>query len=182
MLVAVSEYELGNFNTAIEILTRLVSAQPHNIELRTLLARALHRSGDQSAAWDAIAPVANREDADHYSIVLAGRILEALGERDAAAFRLDRAAYPAIVIPSALAETQALGSAAAEAAQPSDSRADPTFAFSNSDPAVLVHWWQRFGDPQLSALVEQALQANPSVRSAQAALQQVAGRGCITGT
>ena len=117
MLVAVSEYELGNFNTAIEILTRLVSAQPHNIELRTLLARALHRSGDQSAAWDAIAPVANREDADHYSIVLAGRILEALGERDAAAFRLDRAAYPSITTPLALAETQALGAAAAEAAR-----------------------------------------------------------------
>jgi cellulose synthase operon protein C len=117
MLVAVSEYELGNFNTAIEILTRLVSAQPHNIELRTLLARALHRSGDQSAAWDAIAPVANREDADHYSVALAGRILEALGERDAAAFRLDRAAYPKIVTPSALAETQSLGAAAAEAAR-----------------------------------------------------------------
>lgn len=115
MLVAVSEYELGNFNTAIEILTRLVSAQLHNIELRTLLARALHRSGDQTAAWDAIAPVANRDDADHYSIALAGRILEALGERDAAAFRLDRAAYPQTAAPLALSETLSSGSAAAEA-------------------------------------------------------------------
>ena len=72
-------------------------------------------------------------------------------------------------------------SAAAEAAQPSDSRADPTFAFSNSDPAALVHWWQRFGDPQLSALVEQALQANPSVRSAQAALQQARAQTEVQG-
>lgn len=112
MLVAVSEYELGNFNKAIEVLTRLVAAKPYNFELRTLLARALHRSGDQSAAWDAIAPVANRDDADHYSVVLAGRILEALGERDAAAFRLDRAAYPQIRSPLALAEAQSLSAAA----------------------------------------------------------------------
>lgn len=117
MLVAVSEYELGNFNTAIEILTRLVSTQPHNNELRTLLARALHRSGDHAGAWDAIAPVANRADADHYSIALAGRILEALGERDSAAFRLDRAAYPTTVTPIALAEKQSLSAAAAEAAR-----------------------------------------------------------------
>lgn len=117
MLIAVSEYELGNFNTAIEILTRLVAAQPNNIELPSLLARALHRSGDHRAAWDVIAPIANREDADHYSTALAGRILEALGERDAAAFRLDRAAYPKIVTSLAIAEKQSLGTAAAEAAR-----------------------------------------------------------------
>lgn len=117
MLIAVSEYELGNFNTAIDILTRLVAAQPNNVELRTMLARALHRSGDHKAAWDVIAPIANRDDADHYSTALAGRILEALGERDAAAFRLDRAAYPKIVTPLALAEKQSIGTAVAEAAR-----------------------------------------------------------------
>ncbi|MBP6379147.1 MAG: tetratricopeptide repeat protein [Sphingorhabdus sp.] len=117
MLIAVSEYELGNFNTAIEIMTRLVAAQPNNVELNSLLALALHRSGDQRAAWDVIAPIANREDADHYSTALAGRILEALGERDAAAFRLDRAAYPKIVTPIALAEKQSIGTAAAETAR-----------------------------------------------------------------
>jgi len=36
----------------------------------------------------------------------------------------------------------------------------------------LAQWWQRFNDPQLTQLVTQALQANTSVRSAQAALQQ----------
>ncbi|MDD2712858.1 MAG: efflux transporter outer membrane subunit [Simplicispira sp.] len=36
----------------------------------------------------------------------------------------------------------------------------------------LAQWWERFNDPQLSALVAQALQANTTVRSAQAALQQ----------
>ncbi|MDO8448503.1 MAG: efflux transporter outer membrane subunit [Rhodoferax sp.] len=36
----------------------------------------------------------------------------------------------------------------------------------------LAQWWQRFNDPLLSTLVTQALQANTTVRSAQAALQQ----------
>src|SRR5665647_647416 len=38
--------------------------------------------------------------------------------------------------------------------------------------ASLAQWWQRFNDPLLSTLVTQALQANTSIRSAQAALQQ----------
>jgi NodT family efflux transporter outer membrane factor (OMF) lipoprotein len=37
---------------------------------------------------------------------------------------------------------------------------------------ALAQWWQRFNDPLLSALVTQALQANTSIRTAQAALQQ----------
>ena len=44
-----------------------------------------------------------------------------------------------------------------------------------STPAVaasLAQWWQRFNDPLLSTLVTKALQANTSIRSAQAALQQ----------
>ncbi len=39
-------------------------------------------------------------------------------------------------------------------------------------PTPLVQWWQRFNDPLLSTLVTRALQANTTVRSAQAALQQ----------
>jgi multidrug efflux system outer membrane protein len=39
-------------------------------------------------------------------------------------------------------------------------------------PGPLAQWWQRFGDAQLSRLVERALQANTSVNSAQAALRQ----------
>ncbi len=49
--------------------------------------------------------------------------------------------------------------------------ASPTSAA--NDPATsLAQWWQRFNDPLLSTLVAQALQANTSIRSAQAALQQ----------
>ena len=42
----------------------------------------------------------------------------------------------------------------------------------STSPDDLAQWWQRFNDPLLSSLVTQALQANTSVRSAQAALQQ----------
>lgn len=38
--------------------------------------------------------------------------------------------------------------------------------------ASLAQWWQRFNDPQLTALVTQALQANTDVLTAQAALRQ----------
>ena len=39
-------------------------------------------------------------------------------------------------------------------------------------PEDLARWWQRMGDAQLTALIEQALQANPSVIGAQAAVRQ----------
>lgn len=51
----------------------------------------------------------------------------------------------------------------------------------------LAQWWQRFNDPLLSTLVTQALQANTTVRSAKAALQQsralrdVKGAGLLPG-
>ncbi len=46
---------------------------------------------------------------------------------------------------------------------------------STTTPATatsLAQWWKRFNDPLLAQLVTQALQANTTVRSAQAALQQ----------
>lgn len=36
----------------------------------------------------------------------------------------------------------------------------------------LSQWWQRFGDAQMTALIDLALQANPSVQTAQASLRQ----------
>jgi NodT family efflux transporter outer membrane factor (OMF) lipoprotein len=45
-------------------------------------------------------------------------------------------------------------------------------AASARDAASLATWWQRFDDPALSALIEQALAANTAVASAQAALRQ----------
>jgi multidrug efflux system outer membrane protein len=50
--------------------------------------------------------------------------------------------------------------------------AGPAVTAAAVDPAALARWWQRFGDAALTTLVSQALQANPSVKSAQAALLQ----------
>lgn len=50
---------------------------------------------------------------------------------------------------------------------PAPRTADATTAITD-----LAAWWQRFNDPTLTALVTEALQANTSVRSAQAALRQ----------
>jgi NodT family efflux transporter outer membrane factor (OMF) lipoprotein len=59
---------------------------------------------------------------------------------------------------------------------------------SNPDKtAELAQWWQNFNDPLLTTLVSQALQANTSIRAAQAALQQsralrdVKGAGLLPG-
>ncbi|MBC7955186.1 MAG: efflux transporter outer membrane subunit [Cytophagales bacterium] len=43
---------------------------------------------------------------------------------------------------------------------------------STESATALAQWWQRFNDPLLTQLVTQALQANTTVRSAQAALAQ----------
>lgn len=50
--------------------------------------------------------------------------------------------------------------------------AQPAATGQAQTPTMLAQWWQRFNDPQLTALVVQALQANTDVRSAQAALRQ----------
>ena len=47
-----------------------------------------------------------------------------------------------------------------------------TPAQAGADTEDLSQWWQLFGDAQMTALIEQALQANSSVQTAQAALRQ----------
>ena len=39
-------------------------------------------------------------------------------------------------------------------------------------PTALAQWWQRFDDPALAALVQDALAANPSLKGTAAALRQ----------
>lgn len=48
----------------------------------------------------------------------------------------------------------------------------PAAAAAAATPAALAGWWQRFGDPALAPLVEQALAANADVLAAQARLRQ----------
>jgi multidrug efflux system outer membrane protein len=84
---------------------------------------------------------------------------------------------PRLVPPIALALALALGGCASltarnqplpEIAVPAQWAATPPADTASS----LADWWLRFNDPLLSTLVMQALQANTSVRSAQAALAQ----------
>lgn len=115
LLSGISEYENGNWDLAVIQFEKLVEAQPLNLKARTLLARAHYRAGEPRDAWDAIAPVVDRPDADSYTLLLGARILEALGERTPAAGRLDRAAFPVIAKAQPLPEGQSLGGAAAAA-------------------------------------------------------------------
>jgi cellulose synthase operon protein C len=115
LLSAIVEFEAGNWNIAVDHFEKLVEMQPSNVKLRTLLARALHKAGEHRGAWDAIAPIVDRPDADGYTVMLGARILEALGERAPAAGRLDRAVYPNAVASKPLPERQSLAGAASEA-------------------------------------------------------------------
>ncbi len=117
LLSAIVEYEAGNWNIAVDHFEKLVEMQPANNKLRTLLARAMHKAGEHRDAWDAIAPIVDRADADVYTVMLGARILEALDERKPAAGRLDRAVYPTVVASKPLAEGQSLAGAASEASR-----------------------------------------------------------------
>jgi NodT family efflux transporter outer membrane factor (OMF) lipoprotein len=51
-----------------------------------------------------------------------------------------------------------------------------------SQPAELTHWWQKFNDPQLTNLVQQAVNANLDLQLAEARLRQArAARGVVAG-
>jgi len=79
-------------------------------------------------------------------------------------------ALPAVAVPAAWSEPAVDAAPAvgpAPAASPSVAPASPA-----TDPADLARWWQRFDDPQLAALVAQALDVNASLRSARAALER----------
>lgn len=115
LLSGIVEYEAGNWNIAVGHFEKLVEQQPLNMKARTLLARAMHKAGDHRGAWDVIASIVDRPDADNYTIMLGGRILEALGERIPAAGRLDRAAFPNISPAQPLPAGLSLAAAADEA-------------------------------------------------------------------
>jgi tetratricopeptide (TPR) repeat protein len=118
MLVSgVSEYEMGNWQQAINIFTRLVLTQPNNLEHRKLLARAMYRAGRHLDALDEIKAVAARPDADTYSLMLAGRAFEASGNRSKAAAGINEAAKPYVRRMIPVAEPLSLPKAAAGAQQ-----------------------------------------------------------------
>ncbi|MGI4732334.1 MAG: tetratricopeptide repeat protein [Janthinobacterium lividum] len=94
LLNGVLAAEASQWERAIAAWRELVAVQPYDIVARRLLGMALLRSGDPRGALDTLRPVAQRDDADGYTLSLAARAFEATGDRAMAAALLDRAASP----------------------------------------------------------------------------------------
>lgn len=94
VLVGSVELAEGNEEQALLHLRIAVARQPDNIVARRLLGRALWSSSDDRGAIDTLRPIADRPDADTYTLTVMGRACEHLGDRVAAGGYLDRAAQP----------------------------------------------------------------------------------------
>jgi predicted Zn-dependent protease len=149
----------GAYGQAAVSLRELVARQPTNVTARKLLALALLQTDAARDALDYILPAATRADADSYTLTLAARALERIGDRAGAATYLDRAASPARGASSAFAPDDSLGTLAAQA------RATP------GDPSVAVPYIQALaatGDTAAALASAQAVaQANPGAPAAQ---------------
>ncbi len=173
MIAGVSEYELGNYNRAIDIFDRLVAQQPRNFEIRKLLARSLLRAGRSLDALDQIKSIAARDDADSYSLRLAARAFEASGDRSRAAAGLDEAAKPLIRSMLPIPEPMSLDAAKAAALRsPNDARA--------IIPLIRVYMQTgRLGDAALEAA--KLANTNPGVPDAHILVGDVeSARGNLT--
>ncbi len=91
-----------------------------------------------------------------------------------------RPAFARLTLLSALAISLALSGCASTPGV--SALPDPTIATPASSAAAAQQaaWWTRYADPLLDQLVNQALQANTSIRSAQAALQQARAQRDVT--
>ncbi|HVJ03680.1 MAG TPA: tetratricopeptide repeat protein, partial [Sphingomonas sp.] len=94
LLLSALDIESGANEQAIDKLRALVAMQPLNLSARKLLATALLRSDSARNAIDVLRPMVARADADSYTLALAARGYERIGDRANAAALLDRAALP----------------------------------------------------------------------------------------
>jgi cellulose synthase operon protein C len=123
MLKGISEYQTGNFNVAILAFQKLADEQPYNLDVRSMLARALLRTGDGDGALKTILPLADRSDATAYNLILAARAYEMNGRRDQAANYLNRASIASAKRSMILPEYLSAITTAKEAGQnPDDAR------------------------------------------------------------
>lgn len=122
LLSAVVDLRTGNVEQAIGSLRRLLADQPLNGRARRLLALSLWRDGDPAATLAALDPILTGAEADSWSLTLAARAHERLGDRAATAALLDRAAIPAAAPihgdASRLPGLRATATAAGGAAEP----------------------------------------------------------------
>ena len=106
LLVSAIDFQTGNEEQAARRLAGLIQQQPTNRRARRLLAAAQWRMNDPAAVVATLRPIADRPDADAYTLSLIGRALGRTGDRDQAALYLARAARPQ---PGALAALDPLG-------------------------------------------------------------------------
>lgn len=94
LLASAIDYGTGAVEQAVVRLQRLVAQQPGNRKARRLLAAAQWRNGDVPGVIATLAPLADRPDADSYTLSLIGRALARQGNMAAASAYLARAAQP----------------------------------------------------------------------------------------
>jgi len=84
------------------------------------------------------------------------------------------------VIAALASALLAAGCASFDGLAPKSQRADPASLAAKASLAEVkpsavwpaANWWQRFGDPQLDALIEEALAGNPGIASARARIDR----------
>lgn len=111
----------GNATLATEPLGALVQVQPFNFQARLLYGRALFASGQKQDADAILAPLAQRRDADSYTLTMAARVRAALGDEAGSEALLARATRPDAGAATLLPLDPDIGSLAAQAN--ADSRA-----------------------------------------------------------
>ncbi len=94
LLKSALDLQSGNAEQAITDLQRLVSEQPTNLTAQRLLGAAMWRAGDTKGTIETLRRIADRSDADSYTLSVIGRAYEAQGNRNQAATYLDRASQP----------------------------------------------------------------------------------------
>ena len=92
LLSAIVELELGGEAVAATWADRLIAEQPNNFTARRILAVADWADGDADGAIEALLPIVARPDADSWSLRLAARVAAELGQKEASAAYLARAA------------------------------------------------------------------------------------------
>lgn len=155
------DYRRGDHDQAVARWRRLVDAQPLNVGARRLLGLALLRSGDAGGSLDVLRPAVLRADADGYTLRLAARALERVGDRAGAAAMLDRAAGSR-GDSAPFASDTAVGALAAAA---SEAPGDPTYQIG------LIRGLLGSGDASAAVARAQALvTASPGAAAARIAL------------
>ena len=126
LLGATLDIDAGDHEQAAAKLRNLVAIQPMNIRARQLLGLSLLRLDAARDALDVLRPVALRGDADSYTLTLAARAFERIGDRVQAATLLDRAAQAARGASDAFAADKSVAVVAAAAG--SDPAGEPSSA------------------------------------------------------